>query len=110
MGNRLTVLRDSAAALSRLRSARPDLILLDANLPWPGSRHLLAHIRAEADVADVPVILLVHSPVAEQILRAEGLPVQGYATKPVDVTCLVQVVGTQSQLGFTVFRADLRAG
>ena len=52
----------------------------------------------------MPVVLLVDSPVAEEILRSEGLPVQGYAIKPVDFACLTDIVRAMPNVGFTVLR------
>jgi hypothetical protein len=51
-----------------------------------------------------PVILLVDSPVTEQVLAAQGLPVQGYARKPIDFGALTRIVRTQPEQGFQVQR------
>ncbi|WP_212990792.1 response regulator [Actinoplanes auranticolor] len=83
----------------------PDVILLDLNLPGRDGRHLLRHLR-EHSAATVPVILLVDSPVAEGILRREDLPVQGYATKPVDLACLSSVVRSLDSIAFVVLRVE----
>ncbi|GAA3347076.1 response regulator [Amorphoplanes nipponensis] len=83
----------------------PDVILLDLNLPGRDGRHLLRHLGGSAP-AVAPVVLLVDSPVAERILRREGLPVQGYASKPVDLACLTSVVRSLDSLAFVVLRLD----
>jgi CheY-like chemotaxis protein len=81
----------------------PDVILLDLNLPGHDGRHLLRHLAGRPE-ATVPVILLVDSPVAERILRREGLPVQGYASKPIDLACLTAVVRSLDSIAFMVLR------
>lgn len=82
----------------------PDIVLLDLNLPGHDGRFLLRHLRTRADTAQVPVMLLVDSPVAERILRREDLPVQGYLPKPVDFGCLTTVVQALSPMAFVVLR------
>ncbi|MFF0380335.1 response regulator [Actinoplanes missouriensis] len=82
------------------RPGRPDLVLLDLNLPGGDGRMVLRHIRADPATAAVPVVLLVDSPAAEEILRAESLQVQGYAVKPIDFDRLVAIVGSLTELGF----------
>jgi CheY-like chemotaxis protein len=82
----------------------PDLILLDLNLPGRDGRAFLTKVRADPITAGTPVVLLTDSPVAELILRGQGLPVQGYARKPVDFEALAQIVRSQGALGFQVRR------
>ncbi|SDT80400.1 response regulator [Actinoplanes derwentensis] len=109
--NRVQVVHDAPRALAYLdgdlpftEPAVPDLVLLDVNLPGRDGRVVLRHLRARPATRNVPVILLTDSPAAERILRAEFLPVQGYATKPVDFACLVAVVRSIETLGFQVWR------
>ncbi|WP_328471405.1 response regulator [Actinoplanes sp. NBC_00393] len=108
--NRVRVVHDVPRALAYLERAVPDVVLLDLNLPGRDGRLVLSHLRARPETAAVPVLLLTDSPEAERILRAEGLPVQGYATKPVDFACLVAVVKSLGTLGFEFFRATEPAG
>jgi CheY-like chemotaxis protein len=82
----------------------PDMVLLDLNLPGADGRLVLRRLRTDPATAEVPVVLLVDSPVAEEILRSEKLPVQGYATKPVDFDSLTDIVRSVPELGFTVSR------
>jgi CheY-like chemotaxis protein len=100
------------AALAYLRApgpsgqtARPDVVVLDVNLPGRDGRHLLRLLRADPLTAEVPVVLLVDSPVGELILRGENLPVQGYTSKPFDFDSLVRVVRSLRHLGFSIDRA-----
>ncbi|MEV6844611.1 response regulator [Actinoplanes sp. NPDC051411] len=111
--NTLHAVRDVATASAYLDGSapyrapgRPDLILLDLNLPGRDGRAFLAKVRADPVTAGTPVILLADSPVAEQILRGQGLPVQGYARKPVDFEALAEIVRSQASFGFEVRRRD----
>jgi CheY-like chemotaxis protein len=112
LANRVQVAHDVARAVAYLdgtppfnRPAIPDLVLLDVNLPGRDGRVVLRHLRARPQTRAVPVILLTDSPEAERILQAEFLPVQGYATKPIDFARLVTVVKAIEELGFQVWRS-----
>lgn len=109
--NPLHAVRDVATAYAYLDGtapyrapSRPDLILLDLNLPGRDGRTLLAKVRADPVTADTPVILLADSPVTEQILRGQRLPVQGYARKPVDFETLAEIIRSLTAFGFEVRR------
>ncbi|OJF15237.1 response regulator [Couchioplanes caeruleus] len=111
--NRVQIAYDVRRALAYLdgeppfsQPAVPAVVLLDVNLPGRDGRAVLRHLRAKPETAAVPVILLTDSPEAERILRAENLPVQGYATKPLDFACLVSVVRSLEVLGFQVSRVS----
>ncbi len=67
------------------RAPRPDLILLDLNLPKKSGREVLAEVRADGRFAAVPVVVLTSSRTHRQVLQAEGLHVESYLTKPVDL-------------------------
>lgn len=82
----------------------PDVVLLDLHLPGHGGHAVLQQLRSTPATADVPVILLVDSLAAELILRSRGLPVQGYATRPVDFACLVGVVKSLPDIEFEISR------
>jgi len=110
--NRMLAVRDVRSALAYLdgtapftEAGMPDIVLLDLNLPWPGGGAVLDRLRSHRATAAVPVILLVDSPAAEAIVRARGLPVQGYAGKPVDFACLSRVVRSLAGIGFEVRRS-----
>ncbi|WP_199516667.1 response regulator [Nucisporomicrobium flavum] len=83
----------------------PDVVLLDLNLPGHDGRRLLRQLRERPDTAHTPVIILVDSSAAEHIVRAEFLPVQGYATKPVDFACLTAIVRGLESTAFMVLRS-----
>jgi two-component system response regulator len=91
IGNTLYVTRDGQEALEFLyrqgahRSApRPDLILLDLNLPKYDGRQVLERIKSDPDLAHSPVVVLTTSAAEEDILRSYKLHANAYVTKPVD--------------------------
>lgn len=107
--NKLTVVRDGVEALAFLRredpftnATRPDLILLDLNLPRKDGREVLAEIKADPALRSIPVVILTTSKVEEDILRAYGLHANCYITKPVDFSGFVQMVRTLNDFWFTV--------
>lgn len=111
VANQVFVVRDVRSALAYVdgmppftTATIPDIVLLDLDLPWPGGVAVLDHLRSRAETAGIPVILLIDSPVAEEIVRSRDLPVQGYARKPVDFVCLVSVVRSVAGVGFEVRR------
>ena len=97
--NNLIIANDGAEALSCLRrqgkfknSARPDLILLDLNLPVKDGREVLTQIKEDADLKSIPVVILTTSKAEEDILKTYKLHANCYITKPVDLDQFVTVV------------------
>ncbi|MBF6090666.1 response regulator [Nocardia cyriacigeorgica] len=92
IGNTLHVVRDGEQALHFLyrtgvhtEAPRPDLILLDLNLPKYDGRQVLAKIKSDPDLAHIPVVVLTTSAAEEDILRSYKLHANAYVTKPVDL-------------------------
>jgi CheY-like chemotaxis protein len=99
VGNRLAVVSDGAEALSYLRqegqyakAVRPDLILLDLNLPRRDGREVLAEIKTDGDLCQIPVVVLTTSQADEDILSSYQLHANAYVTKPVDFEKFIAVV------------------
>ncbi len=97
--NQLHVARDGEEALDFLyrRGAhadapRPDLILLDLNLPKFDGREVLARIKEDEDLRSIPVVVLTTSDAEEDIVRSYRLHANAYVTKPVDFDRFLQVV------------------
>jgi CheY-like chemotaxis protein len=97
--NRLAVVSDGAEALSYLRqegqyatAVRPDLILLDLNLPRRDGREVLAEIKTDDDLRQIPVVVLTTSQADEDILSSYQLHANAYVTKPVDFEKFITVV------------------
>jgi CheY-like chemotaxis protein len=97
--NRLDVVSDGAAALDYLHheepyadAPRPDLILLDLNLPRRDGREVLQEIKADPDLRHIPVIVLTTSQAEEDVLRSYQLHANAYVTKPVDFEGFIEAV------------------
>ena len=97
--NHLSVVNDGVKALQFLRreadyadAPRPDLILLDLNLPRMDGHEVLAHIRSDADLQRIPVVILTTSDAEEDVLRSYDLHANAYVTKPVDFERFLTVV------------------
>jgi CheY-like chemotaxis protein len=97
--NRLSVCTDGAEALRFLRrqgehvgAPRPDIVLLDLNLPGVDGRAVLEVIHADPTLNDIPVVVLTSSRAEEDFLRSHELRVDSYIAKPVDFASLMQVV------------------
>jgi two-component system, chemotaxis family, response regulator Rcp1 len=97
--HRLTLVRDGVEALEFLRrqgkfarAPRPDLILLDLNLPKIDGRELLAAIKADNDLSAIPVVIMTGSEDYEDELRGQQLNVEEYVTKPVDMPKFLSLV------------------
>jgi chemotaxis family two-component system response regulator Rcp1 len=97
--NNLIVVNDGMEALACLRrqgkyknSVRPDLILLDLNLPVKDGREVLAQIKEDPELKRIPVVVLTTSKAEEDILRTYNLHANCYITKPVDLEQFVTVV------------------
>jgi two-component system, chemotaxis family, response regulator Rcp1 len=97
--NNLMVANDGAEALALLKrqgkfanAPRPDLILLDLNLPVKDGRQVLEQIKADAELKTIPVVILTTSKAEEDILRTYKLHANCYITKPVDLEQFVTVV------------------
>jgi CheY-like chemotaxis protein len=99
LGNRLNVVSDGAQALAYLRregefadAVRPDLVLLDLNLPRRDGREVLAEIKNDESLHQIPVVVLTTSQAEEDILRSYQLHANAYVTKPVDFDRFIAVV------------------
>ena len=71
---------------------RPDLVLLDLNLPKKDGREVLATIKADADLKRIPVVVLTTSKEEEDVLRAYNLAANCYVTKPVEFDEFMKVI------------------
>src|ERR671933_2309890 len=94
--NNLHIARDGVEALEVLRaggqSFRPDLILLDLNLPRKDGRQVLAEIKADPRLKTIPVVILTTSRAEQDVLRTYELQANCYITKPVDLDQFITVV------------------
>ncbi len=97
--NRLHVVSDGEEALAFLRregrhadAPRPDLVLLDLNLPRLGGREVLAAIKQSDDLRRIPVVVLTTSEAEKDVLGAYELHANAYIVKPVDLDQFLGVV------------------
>jgi chemotaxis family two-component system response regulator Rcp1 len=113
--NHLSVVGDGVEALAFLRregpyanAPRPDIILLDLNLPKKDGRDVLAEIKAEEDLKRIPVVVLTTSNAEKDILETYDLHGNCYITKPVDFAQFVTVVKLIEDFWFTVIKLSKR--
>jgi CheY-like chemotaxis protein len=107
--NKLHVTRDGVEAMQFLRregphvgAARPDLILLDLNLPRMDGREVLAAIKSDARLKTIPVVVLTTSRAEQDVLRSYELQANCYITKPVDLEQFIKVVRSIEDFWFTI--------
>jgi len=109
--NEVTVVEDGIEALAFLRragkyaeAARPDLILLDLNLPKKDGREVLEEIKQDGDLRKIPVVVLTTSAAERDILRAYNLHANCYITKPVDLEQFMRVVQLIEDFWLTIVK------
>jgi two-component system, chemotaxis family, response regulator Rcp1 len=97
--SKLTVVPDGVEALKYLRredgyadASRPDLILLDLNLPRKSGHEVLAEVKADPALRKIPVVVLTTSGAAEDVLRSYDLHANVFVTKPVDFDHFTAVI------------------
>jgi CheY-like chemotaxis protein len=97
--NQLHVARDGVEAMDFLRregrfaqAPRPDLILLDLNLPRRDGRELLAEIKADAELRLIPVLVLTTSEADRDVIGAYSSHANSYITKPIDFNRFIEIV------------------
>jgi CheY-like chemotaxis protein len=97
--NNIHVLTDGVEALAYLRrqgryanASRPDVILLDLNLPKKDGREVLAEIKVDPNLLRIPVVILTSSEAEEDILKAYNLHANAYVAKPVGLEQFMAVV------------------
>ena len=109
MRNNLHVVKDGVEAMAFLRKERqysavprPDLILLDLNMPRKDGREVLTEVKTDDDLKTIPVVVLTTSQAQEDVLHAYGLHANCYITKPVDFEQFANVVQAIDKFWFTV--------
>lgn len=114
--NRLAVARDGVEALQYLRreppfqgSTRPDIILLDLNMPRMDGREVLQELKADPALSSIPVVVLTTSESEEDVLRSYQLHASCYITKPVDLEQFLKVVRSVEDFWLTVVRLPPKA-
>jgi two-component system, chemotaxis family, response regulator Rcp1 len=111
----LATVKDGVEALQYLRgeglyakAPRPDLILLDLNLPRMNGRQVLASVKNDTDLRGIPVVILTSSGAEQDIIQSYDLGANCYVTKPVDLKAFQQIVQQVENFWFTVVKLPVR--
>jgi CheY-like chemotaxis protein len=114
--NNLAVVNDGVEAVAYLRregryadAPRPDLVLLDLNLPRRDGREVLAEIKNDPNLRQIPVVVLTTSQADEDIVRSYELHANAYVTKPVDFERFIEVVRQIDDFFVSVVKLPPRA-
>lgn len=109
--NSLSVVTDGEEAIAFLRrqgkyqkSPRPDLILLDLNLPKKDGREVLKEIKNDDSLKAIPVVVLTVSKAEEDILKAYNLHANCYITKPVDISQFIKIARAVQDFWLTIVK------
>jgi CheY-like chemotaxis protein len=109
--NRLSIVEDGVKAMEFLRrqgayanAPRPDLIMLDLNLPRKDGREVLAEIKADKTLQTIPVVILTTSQAEQDVLHAYSLHANCYITKPVDFRQFLGVVEAIESFWLTIVK------
>jgi chemotaxis family two-component system response regulator Rcp1 len=107
----LTVAKDGVEAMEYLQrrnghanAVRPDLMLLDLNLPKKDGRRVLEEIKSSPELKSIPVVVLTTSEADSDILTTYGLHANCYITKPVDMDRFVEIVQLLEEFWFTIVK------
>ena len=107
--NNLHTVEDGEEAMKFLRhqdtyakAPRPDLVLLDLNLPKKNGREVLAEIKADPDLKRIPVVILTVSEAEQDIIKSYNLHANCYITKPVNLEQFIQVVKSIEDFWLTI--------
>ena len=113
----VTTVRDGDAAIQYLHgegkyadAPRPDLILLDLNLPKMDGRQVLATIKADADLRGIPVVVFTSSTAERDIVQSYNLGANCYVIKPVDLKAFQSIVKDVEHFWFTVVKLPANSG
>ena len=111
MRNTLHVVNDGEEAMAFLRrrgkhkdAPRPDLVLLDLNLPKKDGREVLNEIKSDPDLMRIPVVILTISKDEEDILKSYNLHANCFITKPIDLSQFVKVVKAIEDFWLTIVK------
>jgi CheY-like chemotaxis protein len=109
--NIIHTVEDGVEAMEYLRNqgkyadaAKPDLILLDLNLPRKDGREVLAEIKTDDELKRIPVVVLTISKAEEDILKTYSLHANCYITKPVDLDQFIKVVASIEDFWLSVVK------
>ena len=109
--NNLNVVEDGVEALAYLRKKgkfkdvnRPDIIFLDLNLPKKNGREVLAEIKQDINLKQIPVVILTVSKAEEDVIKTYELHANCFITKPVDMDQFIKVVKSLENFWFSIVK------
>ena len=109
--NNLNVVRDGEEAMKYLtrsgsfaNAPRPDLVLLDLNLPRRDGRQVLADMKADPELRSIPTVILTSSQAEQDVVKAYDLQANAYIVKPVDFENLGRIVSAIENFWFSVVK------
>ena len=109
--NTLTVAVDGEEALNYLKkkgkyanATRPDLVILDLNLPRKDGREVLDDMKSSPDLKSIPVVIMTTSREEEDVIKMYNLHANCYITKPIDFLQFIKVVRSIEDFWFTIVR------
>ena len=109
--NNLSIVGDGVEAMAFLRrtgkhaqAPRPDLVLLDLNLPRKDGREVLGEIKMDDDLKCIPVVILTISKDEEDVLKSYNLHANCFITKPLDLAQFLKVVRAIEEFWFTIVK------
>ncbi len=113
--NNLHVVTDGAEAIEFLKqrgkhesAVRPDLILLDLNLPKKNGREVLKEIKSDNNLRHIPVIILTSSEEEKDILETYNTHANSYITKPVELDGFIKIVSGMENFWFSIVKLPPR--
>ena len=117
VSNRVHVTSDGAEALVFLRqeepfrdAPRPDLVLLDLNLPNIDGREVLDEMKKDPQLRTIPVVVVTSSAAEQDIVRTYSLNANAYVTKPVDLNQFLHVVSAIGEFWLQIVRLPPKEG
>ncbi len=111
ISNSLYIVNDGVEAMSFLKNEgryegvpKPDLIILDLNLPKKDGREVLAEIKADESLRHIPVVIMTISQAEEDILKSYKLHANCYITKSIDLNEFIKVIKSIEDFWFSVVK------
>ena len=117
ISNNISVVEDGVEAINFLRrqgkhagAVRPDLVLLDLNLPKKSGSEVLEEIKEDPDLKHIPVVVLTVSDAEEDILKCYRLLTNCFITKPVDLEQFIKIVKSIEDFWFCIVKLPPKGG
>ena len=116
VANRVNYVFSGEDAMAYLRkqgkyadAVRPDIVLLDLNLPKKKGGEVLSEIKTDAELKRIPVVILTSSKAEEDIIKTYDLHANCYISKPVDINQFIRIVHVIEDFWFTIVKLPMKA-